>query len=633
MDVARELASLPLSAPQTVQERFLSRVTVSSWIDLKTCVLARCPSTVDEMPEYMREARSPINVNTASEEVIAAVLWDLKASPVLPNNRVARQLSSDGVVRPGTLYDETELSSTARHVAISLVPNRDTALLIARELVEYRKLAPFKTWAEFHKVLKTMFELNPALVPDDGGVIEEIHPNPTAPEIRDREIGERMWREACVDIIYANCNPNGIENKFNPSHYAFLRTAKSDLFAENPLTGAKEKTHSTEFCFAPTGIFEITSLGQVLTEDGRTLAMTLLCSEVSLLSLYRHTTQEDFEAPGTLNGLPYPEFIASTSYPAVVDKNLGWTPDAHVGSVEPAVSHRVSGGELYASAFAVPRGDTPRLPLSNSDRFNCYPETLQSMKIGTRFRDPENNLLNDGILSDYRQFSTPSQLRYHSIPAMPAGVSRGENCPGGSNISYYEGTLEFWVKLTEHSNTQMGCGLLSATFVNPNPPYTEDGEDPYKLPHPYSEGVQFYIFKNTLGELRFSRIYFCLTYDNNGAPIGTHYTSDADGWNAGAESWRGGVVASGFYFPVPRQEVVVRAGELDWAANTWHHIAVSWGNKDPANPMTVTIDGEEKEVAIQDVFFTPQTSDPEFCLLNERGPRDCFNICGFFGPR
>lgn len=622
-DAVAAINALSLSVSNANRQRFIDRITTDSWIDERTSRAASIDPSTNAIPTFVGEARSPININLASREVLSSILQGLQAAPVIiDNSAIVRQTSSEGSVSSGDIFDETNIESLPVRITLNLIPDKAAADTIADRIISFRAIQPFTNWNSFYKFIDSQLTIGVEL-PIDTDIIERLHPNPTSPEITDQTLGTRIWEELCRDALKANFNPNNVDNRFNPNINAFLRVTKGDLFSNTSLQGS----HSTEFSFSSMGTYEITSLGQMAHANLGIVAQTIIESNVSVMEILQHTTQRDFEDTASTS----PNFTNATSFPAVL-KNLGWQPEEHVGRIEPEVRSTNPAGALFASNFAVPRTNTPFLPDSNSQRFLTFPGVLQDMEIGTSIRDPQNNIVNDGIFSDIRQVATPEQLRYHSIPAMPSGVERGQNTTAGAQMSYYQGTMEFWVKLTESSNTQLGSGLVSATFINPTPPYNPEEGDLTNQEN--SEGVQFYIFKNTLGELRFSRLYFCITFDDSQNPIGTHFTTNADGWNIAGDLWQAERLLNGFRFPIPRQDVVVRANDLNWEAHTWHHVVVSWSNINPNNPLQITIDGEEKETAIQNIDFTPgNLDDPEFCLLNERAPRDCFNIGGFFRPQ
>ena len=106
-----------------------------------------------------------------------------------------------------------------------------------------------------------------------------------------------------VDLIFANANPNTDLMDFNPNaswvslnrvdskgYYLRRNVTRFDLFDVdgNP-------THTTEFCFQPTGIYQIKSTGRVIGADGTLLAERQILSAVKFFDTARLTSQKDFE--------------------------------------------------------------------------------------------------------------------------------------------------------------------------------------------------------------------------------------------------------------------------------------------------------------------------------------------------
>jgi hypothetical protein len=102
--------------------------------------------------------------------------------------------------------------------------------------------------------------------------------------------------QAIADAIKANFNPNLHLNELNPDDNLYLRVDKTDLIV-----------NSTEFCFIPTGYFEVESLGRVLrpvgggadaltAPDNQMMAQAKLATVVKLYDQYRETTQKHFYA-------------------------------------------------------------------------------------------------------------------------------------------------------------------------------------------------------------------------------------------------------------------------------------------------------------------------------------------------
>lgn len=102
---------------------------------------------------------------------------------------------------------------------------------------------------------------------------------------------------AIADVIKANFNPNCHLNELNPDANLFLIVDKTDLFI-----------NSTEFCFMPTGYFEIESLGRVLKPkqgganadayigDNDIAAQAKVAATFKIYDMYRESTQKQFYA-------------------------------------------------------------------------------------------------------------------------------------------------------------------------------------------------------------------------------------------------------------------------------------------------------------------------------------------------
>ena len=84
--------------------------------------------------------------------------------------------------------------------------------------------------------------------------------------------------------MIANFNPNSRINDYNPNKTQFLHVDKSQLIV-----------NTTEFCFHPTGFFEISSRGEVKNESGDMIAV----SQINTLTnpgfeIFRITQQSEF---------------------------------------------------------------------------------------------------------------------------------------------------------------------------------------------------------------------------------------------------------------------------------------------------------------------------------------------------
>jgi hypothetical protein len=112
--------------------------------------------------------------------------------------------------------------------------------------------------------------------------------------------------QTIADVIKANANPNLHLNEINPNASIWGWVDKTDLIR-----------NSTEFCFIPTGVFEIESQGLVLrpkegfdslTSSNIVKGRRKIIAEVKLYDIYRETTQQDFYRGdfGNYTTLTYP---------------------------------------------------------------------------------------------------------------------------------------------------------------------------------------------------------------------------------------------------------------------------------------------------------------------------------------
>ena len=94
----------------------------------------------------------------------------------------------------------------------------------------------------------------------------------------------------------ANFNPNLHRNELNPDRALFGLVDKTDLIV-----------NSTEFCFTPMGVFEISSEGRIAGPAGKRVALHRVSARVRLFDAIRETTQAQFYAGTVSERRPGPE--------------------------------------------------------------------------------------------------------------------------------------------------------------------------------------------------------------------------------------------------------------------------------------------------------------------------------------
>ncbi|MFC1587720.1 hypothetical protein ACFL54_05360 [Planctomycetota bacterium] len=275
--------------------------------------------------KFAPDSRSPVNINTAPREIIQTLFalvsgWYLKEGPgeTLSDGHYGRWkiIGSEG---PFQYYyaDEAKVIYYGREVigkrntygvigrTIDFSDPGDTRLPVIANIIwsrihgrldlngdgdysdpmETDHPKPFATWDEFRDFIKTVFAPDPdngtsLLLPDDAalGIDSGLS-----------EDEKNWWRNYYFDIYsdqyLANFNPNSQLNDYNPNLSMFRHIDKSQLV-----------TYSTEFCFEPTGYFEIQSLGEILGNDGRVIAGPQIHAIVKVFEYFRQTTQAQFMA-------------------------------------------------------------------------------------------------------------------------------------------------------------------------------------------------------------------------------------------------------------------------------------------------------------------------------------------------
>jgi hypothetical protein len=299
-------------------------------------------------------SRAPVNVNSASREVLVALLADLRGFFLTDRRRNNPNWNSTFYSVMGLQSSFSPGSTEGGEVGylVETLPVTGpggtatggvSAYVLADEILACRlKRAsanfnyasvpwggPFRNWTQFN-----LFVDNLARPKSDGGAGVLLDPRPlffdydTETEeptgfgpLVASEFQRRHAAQAVADAIKANFNPNLHLNEANPDENLFLVVDKTDLIV-----------HSTEFTFLPTGYFEVESLGRVLhpldpegkdayAGDNGIAAQARIRAVVKLYDLYRETNQKQFYA-----GTPAPR---SGAYETNNDKavEIGPEPD------------------------------------------------------------------------------------------------------------------------------------------------------------------------------------------------------------------------------------------------------------------------------------------------------------------
>jgi hypothetical protein len=279
-------------------------------------------------------SRAPVNINTAPKEILVALLRDLQGFFVLTQKRTKRFNKSwyESIIGhfPNTIYpdlydiDDPRLDEFLEGGVLgeygvifrTLPVSKEIAIQLADLIIQHR---PFRRYPDLDRLIDSKvwhFDDNLLEDPRDASQLnilkktgENISP---VPAIIINAYIPLLWdhykmyaSQAIADTIKANFNPNLHLNEINPDADLWGWVDKTDLI-----------TNSTEFCFLPTGYFEIESVGQILRaewEPGRfhispyllimkdsfehnnqIMGQRRLKVTVKLWDLYSETSQKDF---------------------------------------------------------------------------------------------------------------------------------------------------------------------------------------------------------------------------------------------------------------------------------------------------------------------------------------------------
>ncbi len=166
--------------------------------------------------------------------------------------------------------------------------------------------------------------------------------------------------------------------------------------------------------------------------------------------------------------------------------------------------------------------------------------------------------------------------------------SRGQNIIG--NVPYYRGGIGFWTKFEFDGDDPVFSGLIGCTQVV---------KEVLATPQEFSgsEGSQFFLFKNTTGQLRLVRMYYHQAFPEGGAAGGAGAGgrlhpdpgSDADGAPNQGEN--------PLLEHLDQKKIISRADIVadikHFKAHEWHHIAFDWDDDNPVFPIRLYIDFKE----------------------------------------
>ncbi|RME80452.1 MAG: hypothetical protein D6785_10350 [Planctomycetota bacterium] len=750
-------------------------VTVFSWVDEKAVMPAEeIPgsdpySTIGNIPSinYQLSRRSPININTASKEVLIAVTKDIGGRTVFTYNDINVEKSTNRQLidsqskkwqistAVGQKYEEKQTVVNSLYVWIEPF-NYNEAKMIAENIIKYRENnGAFDNFEEFYDLVDLMFagkygqDVFATYWARVGGLIlsrigQEISDsgnmrNPFQAKGMN-EVLKNLVRKGAADCIKANFNPNAASSFFNPNQGVAKVVDKANLLYMPPKTGGTsgaqyqkaEVRQTVDFCFTPMGVFEITSIGIVESKEKKATkaqieAKAKIRAVIWIYDAIRHTTQADFEANSDIFGptqrsdvITYPEpnvnwevqgpnYYKPLAEGGIPSGATQYGADNTVidGRVELAEANDTSARGSSNARFMIrwaKKANGKSWSQENSGFSNYFGETNgrpdtwayayetkdfesdELIRKNASVQKSEGNLMPDGFfntmfkatsgvtLSGYKprfiwyragyQDPTPS-VPYNKVNGAQV-IEQGVYADNTfENIDYYSGVIEFWYKPDKdwqhwffspttpfeyerpinptsasyynHGALDIFMGFLAVSHVR------EKAQPDSKGKKTKSTGTQLFVYRNSFGDLRATRIYYEIIGEYPKAPNVTYpeepyimrsplsqkvtdnvsklggdyqkYLSDGEATglkeyikayemdpadNGGTYEWPPkeiGAIAPGQLdtrIKRGRSDSIIHGNRLQWIrAHEWHHFMVSWNDSSAGNDrLVIKIDNQ-----------------------------------------
>lgn len=714
------------------------------------------------------EPRSPININTAPKEVLVAALQGLACRRVFPYSRLGTggslvQADQNAPISGRKVNAQEEVRDVTPRAIFCYAPRLEYehAERIADRIIGQRKMMPFTTWRTNNDNGMKGFEdlideLEPAFFPAPGRVEFIDSDMPLNRQLNGQIMGGggaspvgRLWvkghgagavrqlrRQLGLSMhdqfawfydmvkggIKANFNPNTRINRYNPNAAAFIPVDKSDLVWAQDRTRLW-KGHTTEFCFEPMGLFEVTALASVARSEGagsrspaavrvnpavlaRPSYEKKVRSIVQVYDVLRHTNQFQFEKNFVALGRSSKndrKYTVTWPEPMAALTELVTSGSLRDGRVELAgmndglrqqmpVQMRMQFFRNFQSiamgigfqdrdAASIPRLKRVRQSGSGGLLGDEYSDALKDVldaysksrsTNGKYYRRKDMNQLGafknsdavwydplvgkevlgtdifpDGFSSSLlrtthlqaRNLVLPSHTRIGDTAGGGEDMLRGASGRGGrqnirANVPYYKGGIAFFVKFDFDGDDPVFSGLIGCTSViRAVQPSAGDWTG--------SEGTQFFIFKNSVGQLRVVRMYYHQAFLEGVSASGSSGGDDSGSSirlypDPGAQD-AGGAGVPGMQNPIldeldqkkliSRSDIVVDVRHLK--AHEWHHIAVEWDDENTVFPIRIYMDFEDVREAAPAIpqSIVDMTAN-SWVRLNERQPRDGLQIGG-----
>ncbi len=638
------------------RRRLVHNLTVDSWIDPSTKGFTKGSAgglvTLPAPPlnsygTYYKEKRAPVNVNTASRNLLAALIANIRATVYMYHSDMAytsESYSTQG--SPAAMQNETRLAPDYWRLQLDFSAKAATLADRIYNQIHPGTDRPLKYAGELEAILDTTTIIQDSDLPAPSSGKKLTNFNTVSESSLGWVTGtpaySSQWYQACRDALKANFNPNYRLNFWNPNEFSYRFVTKADLYAVKVSGGTTTLSpgYTTEFCYWSQGRLEVYSLGRISNQQKtRTVSSAMLRTVVKFCEFQTHTTQEDFRV-NAISG--YPTFTNSISYPepSLADTNMGWIePKAQLqGTLSSGNElHYFQASELFGiddSSNGTVSGVTNKIPdtiskiqhlRSPASDLKLINATKPSINLGTSVM---NHIVPDGMLSKtpmylawdsgtnsyiykYRYYTANTIGSVGSVGTIAGRSTTNDNAYSNSKLGNYQGSIEFWVKLDVPGNSETVCGLVSFTQLSNEKSGIRLVKDPVTnkttpVTIYFREGVQTHLFKSGLGKLRLSRIYFGAYFDSDGNYYGSYSMADGD----------------------PSRKYAKREAVWDissWKAHRWYHLLVTWDDTSStlSSGLSMFVNGAKVAWA---QYYLGNPSAQEFCVINEKSPANASNI-------
>lgn len=237
--------------------------------------------------------------------------------------------------------------------------------------------------------------------------------------------------------------------------------------------------------------------------------------------------------------------------------------------------------------------------------------------------------MQDGLLSRYFWYYNTSSKNLENttyfLSKALQDYSPNLKTASAVNVGNHEGTIEFWIKLSENEfgtddTKNMPSGLFYITTRSDNHDINENesiqpNTAPIAIRKSSYEGTVLSGFINSSRQILISRVYWKIYYDDG---------HDSKSINKGSATgyWIGPKEKVDMDHNRKKARINVKTNKITWQPHEWHHVRICWDDK--SSKLDLYLDG-----SLQSGTPVSQSSS-SFCVIDDICPQDAVFINGIF---